>query len=295
MASVNLRLPSTFEVLTGALNFKQGDFMIIEELDFAAMYREHLQRAERSHKSAEHWDKRAEKMAENCARPKDSYLEGFFKLMDLSDCDTLLDMGCGPGSVCLGLADKMQAVYGLDYSSGMLEVAKRRADAEGLSNVTLIKRAWEDDWSDIPVCDIAVASRSTLVGCLKSALEKLNRQARKRVYTTHTVSSTFIDPAIIQAIGRKVVTLPNYLYAVNILQQMGIKPKVDFIESSGCMNQAESYAQFEDNVAWSLGPLDEPEKLRLQEYYQRHKQQGKPLRTGDRSWAMVYWDATPLS
>ncbi len=89
------------------------------------------------------------------------------------------------------------------------------------------------------------------------------------------------------------MTLPNYLYAVNILQQMGIKPKVDFIESSGCMNQAESYAQFEDNVAWSLGPLDDAEKLRLQEYYQSHKQQGKPLRTGDRSWAMVYWDVIP--
>ena len=35
---------------------------------------------------------------------------------------------------------------------------------------------------------------------------KLNRQAKLRVYTTHTVSPTFVDQRIIRLLGREVPT-----------------------------------------------------------------------------------------
>ncbi|BDM65346.1 methyltransferase [Shewanella sp. NFH-SH190041] len=268
--------------------------MIIEDVDFAAMYQAHLKKANRSHKTSDHWDKRAEEMAVSCANPNDPYIRDFLAMMDLTGADTLLDMGCGPGSICLAAADRFEQVYGVDYSAQMLTVCRRRAVQLGLGNVNLLQRAWEDDWQDIPVCDIAVASRSTLVGDLHAAMYKLNQHARLRVYTTHTVSPTFIDPRIIRAIGREVVTLPNYLYAVTVLEQMGIHPKVDYITSLNCQGRDNSYEDFEHSVSWSLGGLSEAETMALRQFYDSHKQPGKPLLAGDRSWAMVYWDKVDL-
>jgi len=46
----------------------------------------------------------------------------------------------------------------------------------GLDNVHPLQRAWEDDWSDVPVCGILIASRSGLVEDLDTALEKTHRR-----------------------------------------------------------------------------------------------------------------------
>lgn len=191
--------------------------MLIDDIDFADLYLQQLKLAHRTEKTPDHWDQRAEKMAENCASPTDSYLQQLIAKIDLQGAQTLFDMGCGPGTVSLALADKLTTIYGVDYSQGMLNVAARRAAALKADNVHLIQRAWEEDWSDLPRCDIAVASRSTLVADMRQAMSKLNNQARLRVYTTHLVSTSFVSPAIQRAAGREVIELPNYIFALNVL------------------------------------------------------------------------------
>lgn len=132
--------------------------MLIDDIDFADLYLQQLRLAHRTEKTPDHWDQRAEKMAENCASPTDSYLQQLIAKIDLQGAQTLFDMGCGPGTVSLALADKLTTIYGVDYSQGMLKVAARRATALKADNVHWIQRAWEEDWSDLPRCDIAVAS-----------------------------------------------------------------------------------------------------------------------------------------
>lgn len=82
-------------------------------------------------------------MAENCASPTDSYLQQLTAKIDLQGAQTLFDMGCGPGTVSLALADKLTTIYGVDYSQGMLKVAARRAAALKADNVHWIQRAWK--------------------------------------------------------------------------------------------------------------------------------------------------------
>ncbi|VFS50104.1 23S rRNA (uracil-5-)-methyltransferase RumA [Budvicia aquatica] len=65
-------------------------------------------------KPASSWDAKAEKMAESCANPEDEYLKKFLSMMDLTGAETLLDIGCGPGTICLQVADRLKHVYGLD-------------------------------------------------------------------------------------------------------------------------------------------------------------------------------------
>ncbi|QSX33198.1 class I SAM-dependent methyltransferase [Shewanella avicenniae] len=269
--------------------------MLIDELDFAALYHQQMQQAGRTTKAPEHWDSRAEKMAELCANKQDPYLQQLLAKIDLTGAKSLLDVGCGPGTVSLNVADKLNHVCGIDYSTGMLEVAQRYASQQQLSNVEFIRRAWEDDWHDLPQCDIAVASRSTLVADLKAAMIKLNNQAKQRVYTTHTVATSFVDVAIQRAIGRPVVELPNYIFAVNILYQLGIYAKVDFIRGPNCRNQTSSYEAFAESVSWSLSGLSDDEQQRLFDYYQTQKRHGDVLVTPTKDWALVYWDVVDLA
>lgn len=266
--------------------------MILDELDFGDLYQQQMQRAGRTTKAPEHWDARAEKMAEVCANPLDPYLTQLKQKMDLTGASTLFDMGCGPGSVSLSVAEQLEQVYGADYSQGMLQVAQRRAEYMGLTNLKLINASWEDDWRAIPNCDIAVASRSTLVADLRAALIKLNNKANLRVYTTHTVATSFVDVAIQQALGRKVIELPNYIFAVNILYQLGIHAHVDFIRGPNCQDKTETFEKFLASVSWSLGPLTDDEQQRLAAYYQQKSASGDAIVPPSRDWALVWWEKT---
>jgi predicted TPR repeat methyltransferase len=55
--------------------------------------------------------------------------------LDLGPSDVLLDLGCGNGLVTIRLAAACDAVYGIDYSKALIEVARRHHPA---ANVTYI-------------------------------------------------------------------------------------------------------------------------------------------------------------
>ncbi len=79
--------------------------MLIDDIDFAHLYQQQLQLAGRTEKTPDHWDAKAEKMAASCAAPTDSYLQQLLAKIDLTDAHSLFDMGCGPGTVALALAE----------------------------------------------------------------------------------------------------------------------------------------------------------------------------------------------
>lgn len=261
--------------------------MTIDDIDFGQLYRDHLSATSRTQRSASEWDARATKLQSKTERS--CYAERFISRMDLSGADSLLDIGCGPGTICLPLAEKLGQVVGLDFSLEMLNVLSKTAVARGLNNVQTRHLAWEDDWSQVPECDVVVASRSTTVEDLADALAKLDCKARKRVYLTHLAGGRFIDPEVIRVVGRKLAPLPDYIYVVNILHGMGIQPRLDYIEHEGRFDTRNGFEYFVRQVGSSLGSLDSDELARLDAWYHRQSRTGSSIFSPMR-WAFISWE-----
>lgn len=58
--------------------------------------------------------------------------------------DVVLDIGCGTGSLALRLAPAGGHVHGLDLSSEMIRIAKDKATAQGVENVTFHVGPFDD-------------------------------------------------------------------------------------------------------------------------------------------------------
>lgn len=261
--------------------------MIITDIDFAELYREHMRRSGRPHKPASAWDERAENMRRKPLRS--AYSDAFIQSMDLSGANTLLDVGCGPGTISLQLAAQLQAVYGLDYSQVMLDCLMENAAQLELENVHPLRLAWEDDWSKVPVCDIAIASRSSAVADIAAAIDKLNAHARLRVYMTHLVGGHFVDPQIAALLGREHEAFPDYIYIINILHRLGLHPQLSYIDIPSRLAGTENFEAFSAKVSWTFGELNTDELTALRDWYQadplRAKRGGAPMR-----WAFIAWE-----
>ncbi len=260
----------------------------IADVDFGRLYREHMRAAARAPAPASAWDTRAVDLQHKVHGSR--YAQAFIARMDLAGASTLLDVGCGPGTLGLPLAPRLERVYGLDYSRAMLDALLANASQQGLGNVEALHRSWDDDWSDVPVCDIVVASRSMNVQDMAAALARLDSRARRRVYLTHQVGRRQFDPGAIEALGRKLLPPPDYIYIVNILHGMGIQPRLDYIESDHRLAPAADFGDLARRIAWALGELTPGELDRLRAWYERSppaaiREAAPPMR-----WAFISWD-----
>ena len=158
----------------------------------------------------------------------------------------------------------------------MLEFARENAKAYGAKNAKFAQKAFEDDWSDMPACDVVFASRCLEVDDLKAALAKLLSKTKKSLYITFKVSGSFVDDEILDAIGREVEQKPGFVYLLNILFQMGYLPSLSYIKAWCHGGGAKSAAEFVQKTRWGLGgELSETEEARLAKYFNSGKYEPK--------------------
>ena len=187
--------------------------------------------------SAQAWDKRAKEYSVSAGAS--SYVDSFISCLAPEQGASILDMGSGSGTLALPLARRGYTVMAVDFSSGMLEVLREAARAEGLSSIRCVQLDFNAPWSDWEAAgitdncvDIAVASRSAIVDDLWVALEKLERAARTKVAVTMV---TEYSPRSTKRMGAVIdggsPYIPDYIYAINVLLQMGRYPSVCYIDS----------------------------------------------------------------
>jgi SAM-dependent methyltransferase len=255
------------------------------QLDFAGFYREQVRTANRPERSSDYWDQRAPSMNDRAFDTP--YVRQFVARMNLEGCSTLLDVGCGPGTIGLSVAPRLARVYGLDHSPRMLAAFTDNARARGVAGATPILRSWDDDWADVPICDVVVASRSTAVPDLEAAMLKLQSKARQRVYVSYPSDGHLVGDDVRRAIGRDVAALPDFLCVVGILHHMGLHPTLDYLPGDNRLAQCADFEQFRTKMNRLLGGVSEAEVDLLAAYFEanRDRPPERPMR-----WALFSWE-----
>ena len=87
--------------------------------------------------TAPFWDRLAERYAAQPVKDQDSYEKTLNRVRaHLTPKDQVLELGCGTGSTALTLSDAAGHIHATDISSGMIEIANRKAVAAGVTNVS---------------------------------------------------------------------------------------------------------------------------------------------------------------
>lgn len=263
--------------------------MFHEPIDFAAMYRAHKATTDFKGKSSSDWDEKSSDMAASVINSP--YVNDFISRMNLSGDEVVLDIGCGPGTLAIPLAKKVKEVIAIDFSAQMLEELKVYALREGITNIKTYHIGWEDDWSHLPQSDIVVASRSMEVPDIEAALIKMSTFARKACYLTYKVGGSFVDMNILDTIGKKVKTKPDYWYIPIILYTHGYLPRIDYIETGRGSVRSGTEDEFVESLIWSVHELTEEQKAKARQYYRDViVAQNRPPRSVN--WAFISWETT---
>ena len=206
----------------------QGDRKVFEETNWNEEWKKTTLGASwrrRQEDPVAYFDKKAEWYNRVVPKRSDHASEVIPRLAVDHD-STVLDIGSGPGILSVPLAKTVKHVTALDPSSAMLRCLENNAQREGLENITLINKRWEDVdiGKDMEAHDIVIASHSLTMLDLKGALIKMNEASDKAVYLIAGAGKQAWDYLELwpKLYGEPYVPGPDYIFIVNILYQMGI-------------------------------------------------------------------------
>jgi ubiquinone/menaquinone biosynthesis C-methylase UbiE len=83
------------------------------------------------------WDMVAEGYAETTMKLFRTYTEKALELAGVDKENAILDVACGPGTLPLLAADKVNSVHAIDFSKSMVELFKEAVNAGGLENIQI--------------------------------------------------------------------------------------------------------------------------------------------------------------
>ena len=260
-----------------------------DDVDWVAFWAEKL-----ASKKDKNWDEAAAGFYRRTK--KDDYNDALFSKLILDENDTVLDVGCGEGSITIPIAKKVKKVIGIDSSPKMLEFLKKRAEDNEISNIESILMPIEDiSYSKIGDVDVIICSRS-LNGIIPidKVLTELNKIANKYVFITiFGPENKKIEKDFDREVNIKTEDFPNYNYFFNILFNMGIYANIERFD----LNNYRKYDSIEDamdNGKFRLDLYSGEEKKLLKEYLKRilsfDSETKKYYNTKDKAdWILIWW------
>ena len=260
-----------------------------EDIDWAYFWAKKLEAKKDRTKD---WNKAAPNFGKSAK--KDDYHTKLIERIDVSENDTLLDLGCGEGSITIPLAKMAKSVTGVDSAYKMLEILNEKAKKDNIRNITTI----EEDLTKITIGnvgkhDIVVASRS-LNGVLNitETIANINEIADKYVYITLFGPNNWkLEKEFYQSINKEYFEFPSHRYFFNILVDMGIYPNVENLN----IGHEREYSNIEEALEsgkWRLDTLIDEEKEQLYEYLEdilEENENGKLSNPNDKADWVLYW------
>ncbi len=148
----------------------------------------------------------------------------------------VLDVGAGPGTLAVPLASRCAHVTAVEPATGMVEVMKEFALKEGVENLEVVAKRWEDVDPDelLGSYDIVFASYSLGMPDIRAAVEKMCKLATKRVCLYWFAGSSPWEKWMIDLWpplhGREYRSGPKVNVLYNVLYNMGIYPNIEMLQ-----------------------------------------------------------------
>lgn len=271
----------------------QAPVIDVKDVDWNRVWQAQRARQNSPKRDARFWDGRASSFVK--ATSETDYADRFLAILKPQTHWTVLDMGCGSGTLAIPLSKLVSTITAIDISQEMLKVVQERCEDENIQNITVIHGRWEDDWGHLGIGphDIAIASRSMVVDDLRASILKLDAIARKRVYVVTIVGDGPYDRRLFDVIDRPLNVGPDYICNYNMLYQMGIYANVAFIEDrrNRAYNSPEEVLR---SVQWMFGELTHAEENKLKTYLKERLVfgSGSWKLSYDRvvRWAVIWWE-----
>jgi len=219
--------------------------------------------------------------------------------MRISKEDSVLDLGCGEGSITIQLAKLTKKITAIDSSKRMLEILEGKCEKENIANVEIIKQNLEDvTVEQVGKHDIVLLSRSINgIYDISETITHINNIANKYVYITlFGPNSWKFEKGFYESINKELdehrLDFAPYSYLFNILVNMKIYPNVENLEIS----TSRTYDSVEDamiNGRLDLNSFTKQEKDKLEDYLSKNlikDKNGKLKHPEDKSdWILIWW------
>jgi 2-polyprenyl-3-methyl-5-hydroxy-6-metoxy-1,4-benzoquinol methylase len=164
------------------------------------------------------WDKPGVSLGENDLR----IIDETKKFLDASA--VILDYGCATGSIALEMAGIVKEVHGIDLSSKMIEIARKKADERKIENIEFAHATIFDESLTEESFDLILAS--SILHLLENLPQVLNR-----IHQLLKPGGLFVSAT--PCLGEKtlvsiLVNIPTFL-----LSKIGILPHINFLSIPG--------------------------------------------------------------
>ena len=201
--------------------------------------RQHLHESSKHSDDPSHnWNKRenAERYDSTSRSEYDERVLTTINGLDITGESRVLDIGAGPGTLAIPLAPRVKEITAIEPGEGMTAIMAERMKKDGISNITIIRKPWEDivPASDLfGQYDVVVASLSLTMEDIRLALRKMDTISRGSVYLFWFVDMPFWE-RMYADLWEPLHGLPYYSgpkadCLFGVLYQMGIYANVEML------------------------------------------------------------------
>ncbi len=247
----------------------------MDRIDWNRLWQENYATEERKEDLA-FWNAYAPKFRKKRAPGQDPYVEQFYEYSGFKPGETIFDMGCASGTLAIPFAQKGHEIYAADFSPEMLKQLQAGAQEAGVSDrIHPILLDWNEDWSertDLPLCDVAISSRSFITRDLTGSIKNLESVARRRVCIgAWDEPARGYDRVVAKEIGYERPGYACYFYVMNELMDRDLFPELRFIRYKLRLTRYESREEaLRTQIEAFRYGLTEEQMQKLERYVDEH-------------------------
>ena len=192
---------------------------------------------------ANNWDTPGASLGQNDIRT----IEKTKKYLNASDI--ILDYGCATGSIAIEIADIVKEAHGIDISSKMIDIARRKADERKIKNIDFTHATIFDERLKKESFDLILAlSILHLVEDSTKVMDRINQLLKP--------GGLFISAT--PCLGEKTLVSILVNIPVFLLSKIGILPNINFFSVSRLVASiTNENFQIIENESLSVRPITE--------------------------------------